>query len=72
MVTLARQSSDWNRASYLSDEAVREPQPIADLMEQLLSRYAGRAKIQVVISDASDQPHHGQAGAANQLLGSTR
>jgi hypothetical protein len=71
MVTLARQLSDWNRASYLSDEAVREPTPIADLMEQLLSRYAGRAKIQVIIAEANDQPHD-QAGAANQLLGSTR
>ena len=68
MVTLAPQNTEWNRASYLDAEAVRGPQAIGDLMEQLLSRYSQRATIQPVTSSA-EQPL--QSCGSNQGLGST-
>ena len=68
MVTLAKTASSWERATYLDDQP-RAPQAIGDLMEQLLSRYAASARIQVVVTPATDES--AQACGANQLRGST-
>ena len=69
MVSLAKTATPWGRATYLEDDEPRQPQPIGDLMEQLLSRYAKGAKIQVVVTSSDEKST--QARGSNQVLGST-
>jgi hypothetical protein len=68
MVTLAKTATPWDRATYLEDDAQRQPQAIGDLMEQLLCRYGASARVQVVVS--AEDPAI-QSRGSNQVLGST-